>query len=135
MSAFRLVRPEYEQIVVAVEPPNPDLDPGEIALRFRYLDRGEREALLTSLGDQGRDGKRRSDLDVAADLLIGWDGVVDGDGRPMEYCPEALVLAYSHPHVARAITEAIRDFLFGAQVRRKKNSPTSAGNGRPATDG
>ena len=135
MSVFRLVRPEYEEIVVTVEPPNSDLDPGEITLKFRYLDRSEREAVIADLDRQRREGKRREDVDVAGDLLLGWDGVVDGDGGPMEYCPATLALMYSHPHVARAITETLKDFLFGAPVRRKKNSPPPAGNGRPAMDG
>ena len=135
MSVFKLVRPEYEEIVVTVEAPNPDLDPGEINLKFRYLDRAGREAVIADLDRRRREGERREDVDVAGDLLLGWDGVVDGDGAPMKYCPESLVLMYSHPHVARAITEALKDFLFGAPVRRKKSSPTLAGNGRPAMDG
>ena len=135
MSVFRLRRPEYEEIVATVEAVNSDLGPGEVTLRFRYLDGPERESLVTSLGDQSRDGKRRSDLDIARDLLLGWEGVEYEDRGPMEYSDKALVLMYSHPHVARAITEAIKDFLFGVAVRRKKNSPARAGNGRPAMDG
>ena len=132
--SYRLVRPEYEQAAVTVEPPNPDLDPGEITLRFRYLDRAEREALLTSLREQAAAGERRSDLDVAGDLIVGWDGVEDGDGGPVIYCQEALALAYTHPHVARAISGGIRDYLFGLPTTRKKSSPTSAGSGPRADE-
>lgn len=125
MGAFRLVRPEYEQIVATVEPPNPDMDPAEIVLRFRYLDRHEREALVASLP-----GQRKQDADIAGDLLIGWEGIESEDGRAVAYCPETLTAVYAYPHVARAITGAVKDFLFGVSVRRKKSSPTSAGNGR-----
>lgn len=134
MSDYRLVRPEYEQVVVMVESPTPDVADGEISLRLRYLDRGERDEILTSLREQAAAGARRSDLDVAADLIVGWDGVRDADGGPLTYCPETLVLAYTHPHVARAISAGIRDFLIGLPVRRKKSSPTSAGSGPRADE-
>ena len=130
MGVFRMVRPEYEQIVATVEPPNPDMDPAEITLRFRYLDRHEREEFVASLAVSAEKGKRTSDMGAAGDLLIGWDGIEDEDGHAVEYSSEALVAVYAYPHVARAITEAVKDFLFGVPVRRKKNSPRSAGNGR-----
>lgn len=133
-SLYRLVRPEYEQVVVSVESPSPDLPDGEIVLRIRYLDRGEREQVITSLREQAEAGTRRSDLEVAADLILDWDGIADGDGGPLAYCPEALVLAYSHPHVARAISTGIRDYLWALPIARKKSSPTSAGSG-PRADG
>ena len=125
MGAFRLVRPEYEQIVATVEPPNPDMDPAEIVLRFRYLDRHEREEFMAALP-----GQRKMDVDIAQDLLTGWEGIEDEDGRAVGYSAEALVAVYAYPHVVRAITGAVKDFLFGVPVRRKKSSPTSAGNGR-----
>ena len=37
MGVFRMVRPEYEQVVATVEPLNPYMDPVETTLRFRYL--------------------------------------------------------------------------------------------------
>ena len=71
------MRPEYEQVVATVEPLNPHMDPVETTLRFRYLDRHEREEFVASLAKSAENGGS-SGFRVGR---VGGEGERQGSGR------------------------------------------------------
>lgn len=64
-------------------------------------------------GDDAADGI--SDMSVADEILVGWDGIVDGDGEPVPFGKAAKAQLLDVPFMAGAVIEAFFDSLVEAK--------------------
>ena len=67
-------------------------------------------------GDDVGDGI--SDLSIADEILVGWDGIVDGDGEPVPFSKGSKAQLLDVPLMAGAIIEAFFDSLV---EQKRKN--------------
>ena len=67
-------------------------------------------------GDDVGDGI--SDLSIADEILVGWDGIVDGDGEPVPFSKGSKTQLLDVPFMAGAIIEAFFDSLV---EQKRKN--------------
>ena len=67
-------------------------------------------------GDDAGDGI--SDLSIADEILVGWDGIVDGDGEPVPFSKGSKAQLLDVPFMAGAIIEAFFDSLV---EQKRKN--------------
>ena len=67
-------------------------------------------------GDDVGDGI--SDLSIADEILVGWDGIVDGDGEPVPFSKGSKAQLLDVPFMAGAIIEAFFDSLV---EQKRKN--------------
>lgn len=67
-------------------------------------------------GDDAGDGI--SDLSIADEILVGWDGIVDGDGEPVPFSKGSKSQLLDVPFMAGAIIEAFFDSLV---EQKRKN--------------
>ena len=102
---FKLVTPDTVTIAVRIDPPGGPA--GEIRIQTRY--RGVRDRIdhLESVHREGRD-----DLTFVRDNVVGWDGLCDESGAPIEYSDvEARDRVLDLPYVFFPIRDAILDEL------------------------
>ena len=102
---FKLVTPDTVTIPVRIHPPGgPE---GEIRIRTRYRGVQDRIDHLESVQQE-----HRGDLDFVRDNLVGWEGICDESGAPIEYSDErARDLVLDLPYVFFPVRDAILDEL------------------------
>lgn len=109
--AFRIVPSPTFRVKVPLTVPGADTR-GVIDVEYRHKGRQEFAAWWDAI-----DG--RTDAEVLADVITGWSDVIDADGNPVAYTPEALALLIDRfPASAVELLGAYRKGLFEA---REKN--------------
>lgn len=73
--------PEFTAEVQLTRPG--EAKPGTLRLRFRHKTRKQFKAWMASAAG-------REDPDYLLDVLLGWEGMADADGKPIEFSREAL---------------------------------------------
>lgn len=121
---FRLVRPQTVQVPASFAPP--DGEAGKITLHLRYLSVSERRALIERLQDEG---DPPTDAGLASEVVVGWAGLADEHGAEMAFSAAALDEVMDVPYVAKGVTDALIEHLFG---ERGKNFAPPVGNGQAA---
>ena len=79
---FKLVPSPESTVDVPITRPGED-KPGTLRLRFRHKSRKEYKAWLDTAA--GRD-----DSGYLLDVVVGWEGVEDAEGKPVPFTPEAF---------------------------------------------
>jgi hypothetical protein len=87
--------------------------PGEITVTFRHKSQSELSAWLAS----ARDG--RGDLSALVEVVEGWDGVEDQEGKVIAYTSESLGVLIDQYHPAAG--ELFNGYLKGLTESRVKN--------------
>lgn len=112
---FNIKRPEKISLKVGVRIPGVR-EEHRFTAHFRYLDMAERKAFIERLADA--DGSL-DDIDVARELMVGWDDVKQPDGKPLAFSDTALETLMNIPYARDAIVNVVmRDVLGGAFVRK-----------------
>ena len=70
---------------------------------------------LKALEDGLEDASGVSDVSIADEVLVGWDGIDDDDGNPVKFSQSSLQQLVDVPMVATAIATAYFDSLSGAK--------------------
>ena len=72
------------------------------------------QSRITEIGAQIKT-EEITDADLAAEVLVGWSGVTDGDGKEVPFSQKALEQLLDVPMLASAITVAYFESLQGAK--------------------
>ena len=80
------------------------------AKRAALLKRGEDDPELEGITSRA----------IAAEVLVGWTGVTDDDGEPIQFTPAAADKFLRIQGVARAVADAWGESLEGAKVGNSK---------------
>jgi len=72
------------------------------------------QSRITEIGQQIK-GEEITDADLAAEVLIGWSGVTDDEGKDVPFSQKALDQLLDVPMLASAITVAYFESLRGAK--------------------
>lgn len=82
----------------------------EITVRYRLLDKTERDALSSISSDEEA-------LQFLVDRITDWDGVANEDGQPLEFSEENLRALLTIPYVERPITVGLLKASAGAPAK------------------
>ena len=70
---------------------------------------------LKALEDGLEDASGVSDVSIADEVLVGWDGIEDGEGNPVPFSVKAKRQVLEVPMLASSIIEAYFDSLIEAK--------------------
>ena len=72
------------------------------------------QSRITEIGAQIKT-EEITDADLAAEVLVGWSGVTDGDGKDVPFSQKALHQLLEVPFLAVAVLKAYMDSIKGAK--------------------
>lgn len=108
---FKITPSPTFKTTVSVTLPGDGSETGEFVVEFKYM-------TPTQLSDWADANGSRQIADVLFDVIIGWDGPVDADGKAVEYTKDNLSqLLSSYYNCADQIFVAFRDGLRGAKTK------------------
>lgn len=81
----------------------------EFTAQYRRLTQPEIEALINRAA-----GEKKSDSDIARDILVGWEGVADGDGKAVPFNRASLDRALAVPGFGSGVVKAFFESLSQA---------------------
>jgi hypothetical protein len=80
---------------------------------FKYLDQDQ----IDKVFDNASNGRDNGDL--AAEGLIGWDGVNDQDGNVLEFNEDNKAMLLRIPYIRSAVVSTFVESIYGNGGRRK----------------
>jgi len=113
---FNIKRPEKISVKVSVKVPGVR-EPHKFTAHFAYLDMKERIAFVDRMASEAGDGF--DDIAVMKELLIGWEGVNQSDGKPLQYSDTAVETLMSIPYVLEALRNAVMSDVLSGVLARK----------------
>ena len=114
---FSLVTPPCIVLSVDVAPPEGIGVAGTFTIDVRYLGVQERQDYLRRIADEPR-----TDPQILDDLLVGWDGLTDGEGAHLDFNDAATRRrVLDVPWIYRAVRDAVLVEL-GLAGASEKNS-------------
>jgi len=78
----------------------------------------EIQSLATKLASNAADAGEISDVSIADEVLVGWEGIVDGDGEPVAFTRRAKEQLLELPMMAACLIEA----YFTSLVEEKRGN-------------
>ena len=83
-------------------------------MEFKQLSVSETKDLIEEAQNE-----RISDEDMLRRYVLGWDGIVDEDGNPLDFTTSNLEAVMDVPYVRKAIMAAFIEDVFGKEAVRK----------------
>ena len=83
-------------------------------MEFKQLSVSETKDLIEEAQNE-----RISDEDMLRRYVLGWDGIVDEDGNPLDFTTSNLEAVMDVPYVRKAVMAAFIEDVFGKEAVRK----------------
>lgn len=102
---FRVSQKEsYKWPVVVQEPNNGAFTESRFTAEFKILPQARLDSVAAG---------REENADLADEVLLGWDGVVDRDGNPLLFSEETKAIVLDIPYAKMAIVRAFFSSIAG----------------------
>lgn len=102
--------PTFETLVRLTVPGQPE--PVEVPMTFRHM-------AVKQVSDWFAAAQERPTAEVVAEIVCGWRGVMDEDGKPVDFSPAALAQLLAN--YVPAASEIVRAWMLGLTESRVKN--------------
>ena len=112
---FVVKRPAELRETIKVFTPG-EREPGAFTARFKYLDLKERQEFVERISSEGAEF---TDERIVAELMIGFEDVLDEDGKAIPFGDEAIAKLMNLPHIAKEIMRVVLERVVGGVYPRK----------------